>query len=112
MGQHYSLGIGAGAAGIEELGQGIFVDSHDVCAVWFGARQAIFIILRRKPGRLGRRIEQDECLDIGDAFPKGIHDLQELFLQKKYLCFGIVQNVGQFLGSKPEIQWKQYRTSL
>src|SRR5579864_111847 len=92
--QHYSLWIGARPAGIEKLGEGIFVESHDVGAVWGGARQAVVIILRRKPARLGWRIEQDKSLDVGDALAKRIDDFQELFLQEKYLRAGVVQNVG------------------
>ena len=32
--QHHAFGIGAGAAGIEELGQGILVDGCDLRPVW------------------------------------------------------------------------------
>ena len=70
--QHHSFGIGAGAAGVEEFGQRIFVAFHDVGAVGCGVCQTILVILRRKPARLGRGIQQEKSLDVGNALAKRI----------------------------------------
>ena len=58
--QHYALGIRAGAAGIEKLGQGVFVDGSDVGAVRRGRREKGVVVTRVEPKRLGRAIKLDE----------------------------------------------------
>src|SRR5580704_2492129 len=103
VGQHDALGIAAGAASIEKLRQGIFIEFRDVSAVRRGDRQTVFIILRRKPARLRGGVEQEKSLKVANALAKGVHDFEEFFLKEEYFRSRIVQNVGQFLGCKPDV---------
>src|SRR5271156_4573875 len=60
MRQHYTFWIRAGAAGIEKLGQGVFVDGSDVGAMGRGRREKSVVVARVEPKRLGRAIKLDE----------------------------------------------------
>src|SRR5579863_1397036 len=62
VGQHHSLGIGAGAAGIEQFSQGVFVEIHYIRPVRRRRRQNVFIISWREPGCLRCRVKHKESL--------------------------------------------------
>ncbi len=44
--------------------------------------------------------------------PKRIHDLSELFFQEEHFHPGVIQNVGQFPRSEPEVQREQHRAGF
>ena len=62
VGQHHSLGIGAGAAGIEQFSQGVFVEVHHIRPVRRRRRQNVFIISWREPGSLRCSVKHEESL--------------------------------------------------
>src|ERR1700722_7006618 len=62
VGQHHSLGIGAGAAGIEQFSQGVFVEAHHIRPVRRRRRQNVFIISWREPGSLRCSVKHEESL--------------------------------------------------
>src|SRR5579864_7335670 len=112
MGQHHSLGIGAGAAGIEQFSQGVFVEVHHIRPVRRRLRQNVFIISWREPGSLRCSVKHEESLHSRNALPKRIHDLSELFFQEEHFHPGVIQNVGQFPRSEPEVQREQHRAGF
>src|SRR3989441_11705452 len=110
VGQHHPLWIGAGSAGIKQFGQRIFVTFHDVGAVRCGSGQNVLIILRPKPVCLRPAIKQEEGLHCRDPLANGIRDLEELLFQEKHCRSGIIQDVGELMRRKPDVQRKQYRS--
>src|SRR6202790_2578536 len=70
--QHHSLGVGAGAAGIEQFSQGVFVEVHDIGPVRRSRRQNVFIISWGEPGSLRCSVKHEESLHSGNALPKRI----------------------------------------
>src|ERR1022692_3594538 len=60
--QHHSLGIGAGAAGVEQFSQGVFVEVHHIGPVGRRRRQNVFIISWREPGSLRCSVKHEESL--------------------------------------------------
>src|ERR1700692_3078105 len=64
VGQHHSLGIGAGAAGIEQVSQGVFVEVYQLRPVRRRPRQNVFIISWREPGSLRCSVKHEEILHI------------------------------------------------
>src|ERR1700676_3050805 len=55
--EHYAFGIGAGAAGVEKLGQGIFINGGDVREIRRGGGQKLVVILRGEPGSGGSAVK-------------------------------------------------------
>jgi hypothetical protein len=47
-----------------------------------------------------------------NSLAKGIHKLNELFFQEEHFRRSIIQNVGQFIGRKSDVERQQNRTSL
>src|SRR6267143_7104011 len=68
--EHYTLGVGARAAGIEKLGQGVFVDGSDVSAVRRGLLQQTFVATWRKPRRFWRALKLAECFYFRNILAK------------------------------------------
>ncbi len=65
--EHHAFGIGAGAAGVEEFGESVFVESCNVRLIGFGGGEHRVVILRREPTFIRFAIEQDDFLQRGDA---------------------------------------------
>src|SRR5271156_1419196 len=57
VGKHHAFGIGAGAAGVEKLGQGIFINGGDVGETGRGGGQELIVCLRGEPGSGGVAVE-------------------------------------------------------
>lgn len=68
MSEHYSLGVGAGAAGIEQFGKGVFVELQDVWLMGRCLREHVVIIVGRKPRLLRDGVEQEKVLNQRNAF--------------------------------------------
>src|ERR1700676_1134598 len=62
VGQHHSLGIGAGAAGIEQFSQGVFVEVGHIGPVRRRRRPNVFIISWREPDFLRCSVKHEESL--------------------------------------------------
>src|ERR1700730_10543938 len=58
--EHDALGVGARAAGIEKLGQRVFIDPSDVGAVRSGRLEKGFVVLSREPWRFWSALELAE----------------------------------------------------
>src|ERR1700730_154116 len=94
--EHYTLGIGARAAGIEKLGQRVFVDGSDVDAMRGSRLEKIFVVAWRKPGRFWRALKLAECFYFRNILAKRLDQAEKLFLNEEDCRPGIIQNVAQF----------------
>ena len=94
--EHYTLGIGARAAGIEKLGQRVFVDGSDVGAMRGGRLEKIFVVAWRKPWRFWSTLKLAECSYFRNILAKRLDQAEKLFLNKEDCRPGIIQNVAQF----------------
>src|SRR6266853_2983486 len=95
--EHYTLGIGTRAAGIEKLGQRVFVDGSDVGAMRGGSLEKIFVVAWRKPWRFWRAVKLAECSYFRNILAKGLDQAVKLFLSEEDSRPGIIQNVTQFV---------------
>src|SRR6266403_1651147 len=68
--EHYALGIGARAAGIEKLGQRVFVDGSDVGAMRGGRLEKISVVAWRKPWPFWRAASWQNVLTSGISLRK------------------------------------------
>src|SRR6266436_5692302 len=59
--EHYTLGVGARAAGIEKLGQRVFVDGSDVGAMRGGRLAKSSVLASRQPRCLWSALRLAEC---------------------------------------------------
>ena len=94
--EHYTLGIGARAAGIEKLGQRVFVDGGDVGAMRGGCLEKIFVVAWRKPWRFWSALKLAECSYFRNILAKRLDQAEKLFLSEEDCRPGIIQNVAQF----------------
>src|SRR5260370_11313158 len=95
--EHYTFGIGARAAGIEKLGQRVFVDGSDVGAMRGGRLEKIFVVAWIKPWRFWRAVKLAECSYFRNILAKGLDQAEKLFLSEEDSRPGIIQNVTQFV---------------
>src|ERR1700731_1302138 len=80
--EHYALGIGARAAGIEKLGQGVFVDGGDVGAIRHGRLKQSFVIAWRKPSSFWSAIQLAKCLDVRNIRAERFDQPEKLLLDE------------------------------
>src|SRR5271156_5550648 len=60
VGEHHAFGVGAGAAGVEKLGEGIFVNGGNIREMRSGGGQQRIVIFGGEPGCFGSAIELAE----------------------------------------------------
>src|SRR5229473_6369347 len=106
--EHYTLGIGARAAGIEKLGQRVFVDGSDVGAMRGGRLEKIFVVAWRKPWRFWSALKLAECSYFRNILAKRLDQAEKLFLNKEDCRPGIIQNVAQFARCEPDVEREQH----
>src|ERR1700675_1720758 len=94
--EHYTLGIGTRAAGIEKLGQRVFIDRSDVGAMRDGRLEQIFVVARRKPWRFWSALKLAECFYPRNILAKRLDQAEKLLLNEEDCRPGIIQNVTQF----------------
>src|SRR5712692_336994 len=94
--EHYTLGVGARTAGIEKLGQRVFVDGRDVGAMRGSRLEKIFVVAWRKPWRFSRALKLAECSYFRNILAKRLDQAEKLFLNKEDCRPGIIQYVAQF----------------
>src|SRR5271163_3331942 len=99
MRQHHAFGSGAGTARVKNLGDGIFVNIHDVRAKRRSGRKKFVVVSWREPICLRHAIEKIESLDGRNRFAKGLDGGEKILLEKKKFCPRIVQN-------KSELMWR------
>ena len=112
VGEHHALGIGAGAAGIEKLGQSVFVDRGDVGAIRCRCIEKSFVVASGQPGRFGIAIQLVNCFYRGNIVSKGIGQAQKLLFHEKDGRPGIIQNVTQLARGEPDVQRQQNGAGL
>src|SRR5580704_6167283 len=112
MREHNALGSGAGAAGVENLGDGVFVNFHDVGAVGSGGGKQFVVIFWREPIGLRRGVEKIESFDRRGALAEGIHNREKILFEKEHFRSGVVQNKCKLMGCKPDIEGEQDCTSV
>src|SRR5207245_11166310 len=61
-----------------------------------------------KPVCLRPATKQEEGLHCRSPLANGIHDVEELLFQEKHCRSGIIQEVGELMRRKPDVQRKQY----
>src|SRR6266446_3844675 len=110
--EHYALGIGARAAGIEKLGQRVFVDGGDVGAMSGGRLEKIFVVAWRKPWRFWSALKLAECSYFRNIFAKRPDQAEKLFLNKEDCCSRIIQYVAQFARCEPDVEREQHGTGF
>src|ERR1700683_4744358 len=71
--KHYTLGICAGAAGIEKLSQGVFVDGVDVGAMRRGRCEKGVVVAGGEPRSLRGGVKVDEHFYAGKSMSKRFH---------------------------------------
>src|SRR5258708_32806615 len=81
--EHYTLGIGARAAGIEKLGQRVFVDGSDFGAMRSGCLEKIFVVAWRKPWRFWSALKLAECFYFRNILAKRLDQAEKLFLNEE-----------------------------
>src|ERR1700733_183341 len=80
--QHYALRVCTCAAGVEELGQGIFVDGSDVGAMRCGCGEKSVVVAWGKPRQLWRAVKLDEHLYRAQIFAEGFDQTEKLLLDE------------------------------
>src|SRR6266853_6714073 len=90
--EHYTLGIGTRAAGIEKLGQRVFVDGSDVGAMRGGSLEKIFVVAWRKPWRFWSALKLAECCYFRNVLAKRLDQGETLFLNKEDRRSGIMHH--------------------
>src|SRR5258708_1744690 len=103
--EHYTLGIGAGSAGVEKLGKSVFINSGDIGAVWLSFAKKVFVTTRRQPGRFWRAFEQADHFYRRNVVAKRLHQAEQLLFNEKNFCPGMVQDGIQFIRLYPEVEW-------
>src|SRR6266849_8256087 len=106
--EHYTLGIGARAAGIEKLRQRVFVDGRDVGPMRGGRLEKIFVVAWRKPWRFWSALKLAECFYFRNILAKRLDQAEKLLLNEKDRRPGIIQNVAQFARCEPDVQREQH----
>ena len=71
--KHYTLGICAGAAGIEELSQGVFVDGADVGAMRRGCCEKGVVVAGVEPRHVWRTVKLNEHFYRAKTLAKRFH---------------------------------------
>src|ERR1700677_1858162 len=71
--KHHILGICAGAAGIEELSQGVFVDGVDVGAMRRGCCEKRVVVAGVEPRRVRRTVKLNEHFYRAKTLAKRFH---------------------------------------
>src|SRR5258708_13134225 len=84
--EHYTLGIGAGSAGVEKLGKSVFINSGDIGAVWLSFAKKVFVTTRRQPGRSWRAFEQADHFYQRNVVPKRLHPPNHPLFHKNH-CY-------------------------
>src|SRR6267378_4237847 len=102
--QHYTLGVGARTAGIEKLGQRVFVDGSDVGTIRGSCLEKILIVAWKKPWRFWRALKLAECFYFRNILAKRLVQAEKLFLNEEFCRPGIIQNVAQFARCEPDVQ--------
>ena len=83
VGEHHALGIGASAAGIEKLGQSVFVDGGDVGAMRRCRAEKCFVVAWVEPGCFGSAVQLANRFYRGDISAKGIGYAEKLLSPRK-----------------------------
>src|SRR5882724_7737030 len=91
--EHYTLGVGARAAGIEKLGQRVFVDGSDVGAMRGSCLEKILIVAWKKPWRFWRALKLAECFYLRDIIAERRDQAEKLFLNEENCRPRIIHNV-------------------
>src|SRR5580704_6464200 len=94
--EHYTLGIGTRAAGIEKLGQRVFIDGSDVGAMRGGRPEKVFVVAWREPWRFWSALKLAECFYFRNVLAKRLDQPEKLFLNEEDCRPGIIQNIAQF----------------
>jgi len=84
--EHYTFGIGARAAGIEKLGQRVFVDGSDVGAMRGGRLEKIFVVARREPWPFWSALKLAECFYPGISLRKDSTKPRNCFSTKRIVA--------------------------
>src|ERR1700732_2815787 len=90
--EHYTLGVGARTAGIEKLGQRVFVDGSDVGAMRGSRPEKVFVVAWRKPWRFWSALKLAECSYFRNILEKSLNQAEKLFLNEEVCRPGIIQN--------------------
>src|SRR5258707_14911745 len=89
--EHYTLGIGTRAAGIEKLGQRVFVDGSDIGAMRGGSLEKIFVVAWRKPWRLRSALKLAECFYFTNILAKRLDQAEKRLLNEEDCRPGNIQ---------------------
>src|SRR5271156_1798866 len=110
--EHHTFGIGTGAAGVEEFGDGVFVDGGDVQGVWRGGREQLVVIVRSEPGGFRSAFEQAESFDGGEILAEGVDERKKLLFDEEDGGAGIVEDVAELASRETNVQGEQHGASF
>ena len=99
--QHDAFGSAGAAAGVEELGDFIFVEGENIGTREAVARQQVF----QKQVRLGdRTIDGDIATDAGACFSQLLDQRSKIALEHQHAGAGMIENGGEFGGLQSDIK--------
>ncbi len=102
MRQHDALGSAGAAAGVEQLGDRVFIEAENIGALGMALIEQFFI---GQIGRLGVLFVQgDETLDFRAGGLELLHQRREVIFKQQHARAGMIQDVFQLQRRQPDVQ--------
>jgi len=112
MGIDNSLGRPGGSGGIAHRRRGIFIKVFRKIIRWGSFSKKFFIAQGMGQGHLGQLIligQDHKFLNGSELIRHRGQQGNQIFIDKDYFIFGVVDHVNQLIGEEPQIDGMQYR---
>ena len=110
VGEHHSSGIRSGTAGIENLCRVVFVNRHGSEILRAGKK--VFVGFPAAPAVVDGPVKRNEPLHAAQPGSHFFDDWVKIALVKERPRLGVVQDEGEFISRKPDVERKQHSPRL